>query len=133
MTDDTEELDKKGPFDRLTRKAALMVLLISLPFLFVLTALGYPAMGRAAAISVAAIVTTAIICWDSRRHLWFWITLSILILLHVPLILFVPWSNNNYPGVALLPQALLDFAITCGCINLVAKLMKRTDEASSLE
>ena len=68
--------------------------------------------------------------WDLRKRVWFWVTLTVLALLHVPLILLVPWSNTNYPGVVLLPQALLDLAIVYGCIKLIEKAMNRSDKAT---
>ena len=63
--------------------------------------------------------------------MWFWATISILVLLHVPLVLLVPWSNKNYPGVVLLPLALLDLAVVYSSIKLAEKLMTKKGEAGS--
>jgi hypothetical protein len=41
---------------------------------------------------------------------------------HIPLILLVPWTNRDYPGIALLPLALPDFVIIYGVFKLVEKM-----------
>lgn len=128
---DVEEVDGKSPFDRLTKKTAVVALLCALPFFFFFAALGDPAKGRAAAGCVGISVFVVWIRWDLRRRVWFWATVAILVVLHVPLVLFIPWTNTNYPGVVLLPLGLLDLAIVYGCIKLVEKVMKRSDEAST--
>jgi len=75
------------------------------------------------------IATAVWIYWDLRKRVWFWATITILVLLHVPLVLFVPWSNTDYPGVVLLPIGLLDLAIVYGCIKLVEKVMNKSSKS----
>ena len=128
---DVEEGDRKSPFDRLTRKSALVVLLCSAPFFFIFAFLGDPARGRSAAGCCGMIMLAVWMRWDIRKRVWFWATITILVLLHVPLILFIPWTNSNYPGVVLLPAGLLDFTIVYWCIKLAEKVMSRGDAASS--
>jgi len=120
-----EQSDGKSPFDRLTRKSALIVLLCALPFFFLFAALGDPAKGRAAATCAGMIATAALIGWDLRKRAWFWVTIAILALLHIPVVLLIPWTNKNYPGIVLLPGALLDLAVVYGCIKLAEKLMTK--------
>jgi hypothetical protein len=124
-----EDDEAKGPFDRLTRSTALVVLLCSSPVYFIFSAMGDPAKGRAAFIMTGMIIFAVILCWELRRHIWFWTTLVLLIVLHWPLLQFVPWSNKNYPGVALLPHALIDFAVVYGCIKLVELLVKESSDS----
>ena len=48
----------------------------------------------------AAMVTLAIVMrWKLRRHVWFWITMIIFAALHVPLVLFVPWTTKWVPAI----------------------------------
>jgi hypothetical protein len=35
--------------------------------------------------------------WKLRQQVWFWITMTILAALHLPLILLVPWSTKWIP------------------------------------
>ena len=68
------------------------------------------------------ILLCAKIFWSLRRRVLFWLTLTIVTLCHVPQILLIPWTDQNYPGVVLLPFALPDFAIVYGALNLVEKM-----------
>ena len=125
---EVEEADVKNPFDRLTRKAAVVVMFFAVVLYFVFDFVVGPARGRAASISAAMIVTVVWMRWDLRKRIWFWLTIAIVGLLHVPLVMFIPWTNNNYPGVALLPEALADLAIVYGCVKVIEKLMDRGDD-----
>ncbi|HET8637383.1 MAG TPA: hypothetical protein VFL96_11075, partial [Acidobacteriaceae bacterium] len=126
---DVEGSDAKNPFDRLNTQTALVVMLCGVAVFFLFTD---PAKGRAAAISVAMILTVVWLRWDLRKHVWFWVTIILLALLHVLLVLFVPWSNIDYPGVVLLPQSLFDLAALYGCIKLVEKVVNRSYSADAL-
>jgi hypothetical protein len=63
--------------------------------------------------------------WDLRKRVWFWVTIVIMVLLHLPLVMLLPWTNNSYPGIVLLPGALLDLAIVYGSIKLAESVMNR--------
>jgi uncharacterized membrane protein YjgN (DUF898 family) len=118
------ELKDDRFFDSLSRKWLLVVLLSMVPAFLLFAVLGYPGRGRAAAISLAIIMIVVRMRWDLKRHTWFWMTLTVLIALHVVLILLVPWTSRSYPGITLLPIALVDYAIVYGCIRLAEKAMK---------
>ncbi len=120
-----EKTDHTSPFDRLTKKAALVVSMLAVLFYFVFEYIGGSAKGRVAAICAAMIVTTVWMRWDLRKRVWFWVTIVILALLHLPLIMFLPWTDNSYPGIVLVPGALLDLAIVYGSIKLVERVMNR--------
>jgi hypothetical protein len=59
--------------------------------------------------------------WDLKKHLWFWITVAIVAACQIPLVLFIPWTSKSYPGYALLPIGVLDFAVIYGAIKLAEK------------
>ena len=44
---------------------------------------------------------TVAVKWKLRRHTWFWGTMAILAALHVPLILFVPWTTKWVPALVI--------------------------------
>jgi hypothetical protein len=121
----TAESNRQHFFDRLTRKSALVIALCSSPFFFIFAYFGDLGKGRTAAICAFAIITAVWYYWDLRRHVWFWFTVAIVIALHVPLVLFVPWTDTKYPGVVLLPFALLDYGIVYGCIKLAEMMMTK--------
>ena len=62
--------------------------------------------------------------WDLKNYAWFWITLVVMIALHVPLVLLIPWTSRSYPGITLLPIAAVDYVIVYGCIKLTEKTLK---------
>jgi hypothetical protein len=117
-----EELDRKSPFDRLTKKAAFAVTLAAVMLYFAFAFITSPAKARVASIATAMILTAVWMRWDLRKHVWFWVTVGMLALMHIPLVTLFPWTNENYPGAVLLPEALLDLAVIYGSIKLVEKL-----------
>ena len=65
-----------------------------------------------------------------RRKVWFWVVLALLGAAHVPLILMVHWSFENYRANGLLGIALLDFAYVCGPIWLIENALSRESKIS---
>jgi len=119
-----ERTDHNSPFDRLTKKAAWVVTLIAVVLYFVFEYVGGAAEARAASICAGMVITCVWMRWDLRKQTWFWVTVAVLSLLQVPLVTMVPWTNKNYPGVVLLPGALLDLGVIYGGIKLVEKLLR---------
>ena len=127
-----DENARKSPFDRLNILSANVALFCALPFFAVFAILGDQGRGMASAISVGMMVLIIWMRWDLRKRFWFWTVVASLVLLHIPLVMLVHWSSRNtYSRVVLLPGALLDFVIVYSAIQLVEKLMKRGDEAST--
>jgi hypothetical protein len=54
-----------------------------------------------------------------------------LTVIHVVLVVVVPWTNKSFPAPALWPVGIADFAAICGFIKLVEKAMSRGDAAST--
>ena len=42
--------------------------------------------------SIAVIGVVVALNWKMRRRVWFWIAITIIAALHVPLIMFIPWT-----------------------------------------
>jgi hypothetical protein len=62
--------------------------------------------------------------WKLRRHVWFWITMTILAALHVPLILLVPWSTKWIPAVVTAPVSIADLCIMLWVLSVVGEFLK---------
>jgi hypothetical protein len=62
--------------------------------------------------------------WELRGQIWFWGVIVFLLILHVPLILFVPWPSRWIPAIGILPIGVLDCLIFLGAIWLVEKWRK---------
>ena len=62
-------------------------------------------------IFAAMSITVIWMFWDLRRKAWFWFVMGLITTLHIFLVLHFSWSDRNYPGVVLLPEALVDLAV----------------------
>jgi hypothetical protein len=54
---------------------------------------------------------------------WFWITMTIIAALHVPLILFVPWTTRWVPAMVIAFIASADFCLILWILAVVGKFM----------
>lgn len=59
-----------------------------------------------------------------RRHPWFWGTMAILAALHVPLILFVPWTARWVPAIAIAGVDSADLIVMLAILAIVGKFME---------
>jgi hypothetical protein len=98
------------------------------PLFFFFNQQGKPGNGRAAWVCALVFLIVMKVRWELKGHPWFWITIVALLALHVPLIILVAWTSSWIPAVGIWPLAVLDCATILGCIALVEKLIKRSDE-----
>lgn len=62
--------------------------------------------------------------WKLRRHAWFWITMTIVAALHVPLFLFVPWTRAWVPALVITAIDTADFCLMLWILSVVEKFME---------
>jgi hypothetical protein len=74
--------------------------------------------------SVIVIICAIAVKWQLRRCAWFWTTIVLLGALHVPLILFVPWSTKWIPAPAIAAVDLADLIVMLVILDAVARVMK---------
>jgi hypothetical protein len=113
--------DAKGKrsWDSVTRNWSYLMALCTSPIFILYVILGDTGRGRAAWLSAMMIALVARYFWDLRNRVWFWVAIVVIVLVHVPLIVLVPWSSKHLTYVALLPLGLLDIAFAYGIIRLV--------------
>jgi hypothetical protein len=116
---------------RTVKKSGFIALLLSLPVAIVVSHFVDPGRGRAAGVSLALMILAVRAFWYLRRQAWFWMAVAALTVIHVVLVVAVPWTNKSFPAPALWPVGIADFAAICGFIKLVEKAMSRGDAASS--
>lgn len=117
----------KQAVESLTRGWAIWAGICAAPLFILFAYLGDPGRGRAAWVSAGMIALAARLVWDLKNRVWFWVTIVVITLLHVPLILFIPWGDQSLPYVALLPMGLLDLGITYGIIRLVENAIAKDE------
>lgn len=63
--------------------------------------------------------------WKLRYHPWFWVTMAFLAALHLPLILFVPWTTTKWiPAFAIAPFGMADLYAMLWVLSIVTKFME---------
>lgn len=116
---------------RTAKKWGFIALLLSLPVVIFVSHFVDPGRGRAAGVSLALMILAIRAFWYLRQRAWFWLTIAALMIIHVILIVVIPWTNKSIPAPALWPIGIVDFAAICGFVKLVEKVMGRSDGASS--
>ena len=58
------------------------------------------------------------------RHGWFWGTMAVIAALHVPLILFVPWTTRWVPALAIAVIDSVDFCLILWILAVIEKVMR---------
>jgi peptidoglycan/LPS O-acetylase OafA/YrhL len=88
--------------------------------------------GRSIVLGLGAMLFAIKIRWDLRRRIWFWVVITLLLALHVPLFLFSQWPHGWVPGVAMLPFVFADCMIIVGVVRFVEKfIMKASPEVTT--
>jgi hypothetical protein len=70
--------------------------------------------------------------WQLRRHLWFWITMTVIAALHVLLILFVPWGTKWVTAFVVVPIGLADLYAMLAVLSVVRKFMGQETARNSV-
>jgi hypothetical protein len=62
--------------------------------------------------------------WRLRRQAWSWIAIAASAALHVPLLLFVPWTTKWVPAAVLTVGATADFVLILWILLVVERFME---------
>lgn len=82
---------------------------------------GKAAIARPTLYSVAIIIITIAMRRKLKGHVWFWITMAFLATLHVPLILFFPWTDKLIPALVVIPIGIADSYAMLWVVSVVGK------------
>ena len=63
--------------------------------------------------------------WRLRHRAWFWITMVLLAALHLPLILFVPWTTKWIPAAVITSFAMVDLWAILWVLSVVGEFVER--------
>ena len=112
---------------RLPWWGVLCVILGALPVLYLFDHFGELALARPTLASAAMVAIAIAMRWKLRRHAWFWGTMICLAALHVPLILFVPWTTKWVPAIAIAAIDSADLIVMLTILSVVGKLLGAPD------
>jgi hypothetical protein len=104
----------------------LVLIVVSVPIYWLFDHADSLRLGLPTVISVGVVGFTMMVKWRMRHAVWFWITITVLAAVHVPLILFVPWTTKWVPAPAIAAVASADFIVMLVIIDVVARFMKQT-------
>jgi hypothetical protein len=115
------------PEDKKTRLpwwGVLFIILGGLPLVYLFDHFGNLALARPTLYSAGMVGIAIAMRWQLRGHAWFWITITILAALHIPLILLVPWTTKWVPAIVIIPVAIADLYLMLAILSVIGKLVK---------
>ena len=119
--------------ENLTKYTGLIIAALVAPVYLLFFYLGKPDIGLTAFYCLVTILVAIRIRWDLRKHAWFWVVMTVVLALHVPLIVFWRWPDRWIPGIALLPFAVADCAIILGIVRVAERLAGAQGGEDTLE
>ena len=114
---------------RLPWWGVLCIIIVALPIYWLFDHFGRLNIALPILNVVAVLGFMFVLKWRLRRHAWFWITMTVIVALHVPLILFVPWGTRWVPALAIAAIDSLDFCLILWILSFVGNLMKGSKTA----
>ena len=87
---------------------------------------------RPTVFSMAMVGVAFAMRWKLRRHVWFWITMSVIVALHVPLILFVPGNTKWVPAIVIIPIGIADLYAILATLSVVGKFIESPKTSGKL-
>jgi hypothetical protein len=84
-------------------------------------------LARPSIISAAMVAIAVALRWKLRRHVWFWVTMTFLAALHLPLILFIPWTTKWIPAVVIVPVGIADLYAMLWVLSVVGDFVQGPD------
>lgn len=114
-----------NPEKKPTDYTGLIIAAILVPVLLLFIYFGNEDLGMTVVIALAAVMIAVRIRWSLRRQLWFWVTIGLVLVLHIPFFLFVRIPPAWFHAVAVLPIAIPDCLLTLGVIRIVEKFHER--------
>jgi hypothetical protein len=68
--------------------------------------------------------------WGLRRRPWFWATMLIVVGLHVPVILLIPWTTKWVPAATIAVIDSVDFYLILAILSVVGNFMEERSAAT---
>jgi hypothetical protein len=96
-----------------------------LPITLLLDHLGRFDLALPTLVSIGMLGVAMAIKWNLRRRLWFWITMTVIVALHVALILSVPWTTKWVPAIVIIPFGIADLYVMLWILSVVGKFLAR--------
>lgn len=113
---------KKIP--RLPWRDLLYLIIVALPIMWLFDHFGKPELYSPVTASIVVLGFVLVLKWKWARRTWFWITMAVVIGLHVPLILFVPWPTRWVPAPVWAGLATIDMVVVLAIVDTVGRFLE---------
>lgn len=120
MLDESDDAEQEP--EREADFSGPIILAFLLPVFFIFRHFGRIDLGLNACVCLGMNLLAVRIRWDLRNRVWFWVVVTLVVALNVPIVLMVPWPHAWVPGIVLLPLGLADLLLTLGVVRLTEKL-----------
>jgi hypothetical protein len=120
--------DEQSPTERQGRAdwTGLLVTAMVAPVFFLFVYLDKAEMGFTASIVLGTVIYAIKRRWKLRWHAWFWITIALILALHIPVLFIVRWPQTHIPTIAFsMPLGIADLLLISGAIRLAEKLFSK--------
>jgi hypothetical protein len=107
----------------LSWRTRLFIFIIGAPTVFLFAVYGRLELAMPLMIFIGMHGLVVLFKWKLRRQTWFWIAMTVSAALHVPVILFVPWTTRWVPALVITVGATADFFLILWILLVVGKFM----------
>jgi hypothetical protein len=123
MVEDNESSSE--PQGRTDYTGPIIVAMLA-PVFFCFFYLGKADIGFTVCIVLGMVMLAIKLRWKLRRQAWFWVTIALILVLHIPFLFIVRWPQTNIPTIAFsLPLGIADFLLISGAISLAEKVFSK--------
>lgn len=117
------ELKPPPKEQRSTDWSGTILAVVLSPVFFIFASMGKEDFGFTAYFLLGVFIFAVLTRWKLRRHAWFWATVVLLLVLHVPLLFMLQWPHGQVPAIVYtIPVGIADFLLVIGALRLAAAL-----------
>jgi len=109
--------------------AVLCLIVGGLPIAWLFDHFGKFDLARPSLLSAGTIALAIAIKWKLGRNPWFWITMAVIVALHLVLILSVSWTTKWVPASVSAGVCTVDFFVMLAIIDVVETFLKGREKA----
>lgn len=108
-------------------RTRLLIFILAAPTTFLFALYGRLELALPLMISIGVLGFVIFFKRKLRHDRWFWVAMAVIALLHLCLILFVPWTTRWVPALAISVIASADFCLILWILHVVERLIAGPD------
>jgi hypothetical protein len=105
----------------------LLIAAVAFPLVPLFDHLGRPELERPAYFELMLVLLVIKVCQDVRGRLWFWITMIVIVALHVPLLMFTARRLVGTPLAEMIGFGILDITVIFTIVRAIERLIGAKD------